>query len=106
MVEKNTESHLSTRFIMRMLLCQKEEFFYQASVLFFLLAAALHVGKNLLQAGKTTSMAGRIPPPSLPLRKSIIVLPNMIIEHTIKGKDEDLKAKGGERINVEHGTFV
>jgi len=30
----------------------------------------------------------------------------MIIDHTIKGKDEDLKAKGGERINVEDGTFA
>jgi len=30
----------------------------------------------------------------------------MIIDHTIKGTDEDPKAKGGERINVEDGTLA
>jgi hypothetical protein len=30
----------------------------------------------------------------------------MILDHTIKGKDGDRKAKGGERINVEDGTFA
>ena len=34
---------------------------------------------------KTTSMADRIPLPSLPFHKSIIALPNMIIDRTIKG---------------------